>query len=432
MRARVSLKQRVVTAFVLMAGVIAGVFASAMIITMDLTERNLANEFMQEQLEFVLGLENLGTRMEIGPNSRYLSDRDPAWSDWLASLDDGFHDAYKRGAEIHVFLLTRHEGRHALLASLEEFERGEEIMERLALFGFGASLIIALGLGLLTAKRVVAPVTRLSRQVRHRDQLLPVAPPLAPDYANDEVGRLAAAFDETLERLRDALNRERLFTSDLSHEIRTPLMIISSSCELIRARGPLDSTLEKALHRIERATQEMHGLTDTLLRLARESAHNESGDLIGLKLAAEQQLERWRPEAGRRGLELKLCGETGEERHPGALLNTVISNLLRNALHYTDRGFVAIELRQDGFSIIDTGQGIPVEQHDTVFQPFFRGDPTRGDGIGIGLSLVQRICKHQGWHLELRSPPGGGCEFRVDLTQKVASSRNFHESTTSF
>lgn len=415
----------------LMTGAVAGLFAAAMVITMDLTERNLATEFMQEQLEFVLGLDNVGSRMDLGPNTRYLSDRDPAWSDWLSSMSDGFHDAYKHGAEVHVFIQTLSDGRHALLASLDEFERREEIMERFALLGFLASVALALVLGVLTANRVIAPVVRLSRQVRRRDQLLPLAPPLAPDYADDEVGHLAAAFDETLGRLRDALDRERLFTSDLSHEIRTPLMVIASSCELVRARGALDPALERQLDRIERATHEMRELTDTLLRLAREATPHEIIESIGLREAAEQQLLRWQPEATRRRLDLKLYGETGDHRYPATLLNTVMSNLLRNALHYTEQGFIAIELRESGFGIIDSGVGIPSEQRDKVFAPFFRGDRSRGDGVGIGLSLVQRICARQGWHLELRSPAQGGCEFRVELRPRPGPSRNLHESPTS-
>jgi signal transduction histidine kinase len=431
MLARHSLRRRIIAAFVLMTGVVAGLFAVAMVITMDLTERNLATEFMQGQLEFVLGLDKVGTRMELGPNTRYLSDRDPAWSDWLSSMPDGFNDAYKHGAEVHVFIQTRSDGRHVLLASLDEFERREEIMERFALLGFIASVALALVLGVLTANRVIAPVVRLSRQVRRRDHLLSLAPPLAPDYADDEVGRLAAAFDDTLGRLRDALSRERLFTSDISHEIRTPLMVIASSCELVRARGPLDPTLERQLDRIERAAHEMRELTDTLLRLAREPSPNDSVNSIGLQEAAKRQFERWQPEAVRRRLDLKLYGETGDQRYPAALLNTVMSNLLRNALHYTEQGFVAIELHPDGFSIIDSGVGIPSEERDRVFSPFFRGDKSRGDGVGIGLSLVQRICERQGWHLELRSPAHGGCEFRVELHNELGLSQNLHESPTS-
>lgn len=88
--------------------------------------------------------------------------------------------------------------------------------------GFVLSVGVALLLGWVLARRVMAPVTRLARQVHHRDRLLEVAPPLAPDYAKDEVGELARSFDQTLGRLRLALGREKLFTSDVSHELRTP------------------------------------------------------------------------------------------------------------------------------------------------------------------------------------------------------------------
>ena len=59
--------------------------------------------------------------------------------------------------------------------------------------------------------------------------------------------------------------------------------------------------------------------------------------------------------------------------------------------------------------------GIPPEKRDAVFQPFVRGDTTRGDGIGLGLSLVQRICQRQGWRIRLDGHQDGGCEFRVDF-----------------
>jgi signal transduction histidine kinase len=73
-------------------------------------------------------------------------------------------------------------------------------------------------------------------------------------------------------------------------------------------------------------------------------------------------------------------------------------------------------LRQGGFSVCDSGAGIPPEKRESVFQPFVRGDATRGDGLGLGLSLVQRICQRQGWHIRLSENPSGGCEFRVDFS----------------
>lgn len=99
---------------------------------------------------------------------------------------------------------------------------------------------------------------------------------------------------------------------------------------------------------------------------------------------------------------------------PAALLATVLSNLIRSALHHTDRGGVDVTQRKHGFSVVDTGAGIPATQRDRLFEPFARGDSTRGDGIG-GLSLVARICAQQGWAITLADNPSGGCDFRIDL-----------------
>jgi len=76
---------------------------------------------------------------------------------------------------------------------------------------------------------------------------------------------------------------------------------------------------------------------------------------------------------------------------------------------------VRVVLRDGGFSVLDSGAGIPEAERALVFRPFARGGSTRGDGIGIGLSLVQRICDRQGWRITLSPREGCGCEFRVEL-----------------
>ncbi|KXU36435.1 hypothetical protein AXE65_04890 [Ventosimonas gracilis] len=120
-----------------------------------------------------------------------------------------------------------------LLQDQQEFEAHEQALFNVVLAGFLLTLLFAFALGLLMARKVMQPLSRLAGQVRNRNQLHPLAPALAADYPNDEIGQLAAAFDSTLGEVRSLLNRERLFTSDVSHELRTPLMVIASSCELL-------------------------------------------------------------------------------------------------------------------------------------------------------------------------------------------------------
>jgi signal transduction histidine kinase len=92
-----------------------------------------------------------------------------------------------------------------------------------------------------------------------------------------------------------------------------------------------------------------------------------------------------------------------------------MGNLLRNAWHYTDTGFIRLTLTEHGFMVEDSGIGIPLEKQQAMFQPFVRGDEQRGEGLGLGLSLVQRICDNQRWTVSLTTREPHGCCFTVGL-----------------
>lgn len=412
-----SLARRIVVAFVLMTLLVAGLFSLTVVLAVTQTEQNYASAAMSQRLDDVLNALAKGLPFQLEPDmALYVRGADgyPPLPAWLADVKPGFQELDRDGKEFHVMARAANGILYVLVQDEGEFERRENTLYAIVAFAFVLSVLAAWGLGLAMARRVIAPVTRLSEQVQQRGQLPAATPPLAAGYAPDEVGRLAAAFDATLEALQRALERERLFTSDVSHELRTPLMVIASSCDLLLARGLDDPPLKTQVERIRTACAEIQELVETFLRLARaEDTGGGDGD-AGLAALADEQIERLRPQAEARGLELALVHEGADTgRYPAPLLRTVLSNLLRNALHYTDHGYVRLVLRRGGFSVIDSGGGIPPEQREAVFRPFVRG-AARGDGLGLGLSLVERICRRQGWRLRLEAGPGG-CEFRVDL-----------------
>ena len=191
----------------------------------------------------------------------------------------------RNGHEYHVLVRDEHGARYVLVQNQEEFERFEEVISYFLVLAVFLSVLLAWFLGRLVARRAIAPVTRLAGQVQHREQLLPVAPPLASDYPPDEVGTLAAAFDTALGKLRQALQRERFFTSDVSHELRTPIMVIASSCELMLAQGLSDARQDTAVRRILASCVEMRELVEAFLELARapESQSPGDGDGVGLR-----------------------------------------------------------------------------------------------------------------------------------------------------
>jgi signal transduction histidine kinase len=307
-----------------------------------------------------------------------------------------------------------------LLQDQSDFEERERVLFAVVLVGFVLSLALAVFLGWVLARRVMAPVVRLARQVRHRDQLLGLAPPLAPDYAADEVGELAVAFDATLGRLRQALTRERLFTSDVSHELRTPLMVLATSCELLLENPALDQRGRTQVERINRASEEMRELVQTFLMLARaQREDNGMAPRLTLGQVAENLLGVWRAPIESKGLALIFePGQPLDTPYNATFLTAVMGNLLRNALHYTDQGFIRVSLTATGFVVEDSGVGIPEEKREAMFEPFVRGNEKRGEGLGLGLSLVQRICENQGWTVSLSTMEPNGCRFEVELNPK--------------
>ncbi|WP_223532198.1 sensor histidine kinase [Pseudomonas sp. GL-RE-20] len=418
-----SLAQRIIIAFALMSALVAGAFAMGIVATVHLVEEKLISAGLGGDLQRLLLMDNVADwshRPE--PDQLFYFSGGPGDFQLpkdLRHLEPGFHEVFRENLSYHAMVEIVDGRRYVLLQDQSDFEERERVLFAVVLVGFVLSLALAVFLGWVLARKVMAPVVRLARQVRHRDQLLGLAPPLAPDYAADEVGELAVAFDATLGRLRQALTRERLFTSDVSHELRTPLMILASSCELLLENPGLDQRGRAQVERIARACEEMRELVQTFLMLARAQREDASmSPQQSLGQIAEGLLGLWREPIEEKGL--KLIFEPGNPEAKGynaTFLHAVMGNLLRNALHYTEQGFIRLTLTGTGFLVEDSGVGIPEEKREAMFEPFVRGTEKRGEGLGLGLSLVQRICENQGWSVSLTTMEPNGCRFQVELSR---------------
>ncbi|MCO7627419.1 HAMP domain-containing histidine kinase [Pseudomonas fluorescens] len=416
-----SLSQRIIIAFALMSALVAGAFAMGIVATVHLVEEKLISAGLGGDLQRLLLMDNVSDwshRPE--PDQLFYFSGGPGDFELpkdLRHLDAGFHEVFREQLSYHAMVEIVDGRRYVLLQDQSDFEERERVLFAVVLVGFVLSLALAVFLGWVLARKVMAPVVRLARQVRHRDQLLGLAPPLAPDYAADEVGELAVAFDATLGRLRQALTRERLFTSDVSHELRTPLMVLASSCELLLENPGLDQRGRAQVERIARACEEMRELVQTFLMLARAQREDAgSAPQQNLAQVADGLLSIWREPIESKGLQLLFePGNPPDTCFNATLLGAVMGNLLRNACHYTEHGFIRLTLIDHGFIVEDSGVGIPEEKREAMFQPFVRGNEKRGEGLGLGLSLVQRICENQGWEVRLSTVEPNGCRFEVTL-----------------
>lgn len=285
-------------------------------------------------------------------------------------------------------------------------ERQEAFFHVLLLAAFLMAALAASG-GWMIALWITAPVTQLATQVGASNPEEPL-PTFASESRRDEVGDLARAFSRHLARLHAFIHRERAFTADVSHELRTPLAVIQGATEVMLSDPALPEKQMIRLERIERSSREMAGLISALLILAREESLSAPSDLeCPMIEVVEEVLEKSRPllQGRKVSLELEVL-DTPTLVAARILAGVVVSNLIRNAIHHTREGQVAVQLHSDRLVVTDTGEGIPKENLKHIFKHYYRGGTSTG--YGIGLSLVRRICDLYAWDILLDSVPGQG------------------------
>lgn len=245
---------------------------------------------------------------------------------------------------------------------------------------------------------------------------------------SDELASLSRAFAHMLAELQSTLERQRLFVSHASHELRNPLTRIKLRTEALASGALQDSEVaERFVKELDSEVDRLTRLTDSLLDLARLEERGSAGvrDPLEALIAA---LDRVRPLAARR--RLQLLDQLPQALPPLTIsdeaLDTVLNNLLDNALKYTPEGgliSLKAEAVSDGveLTVSDSGPGIPPEHLPHVFERFYRVDSTRGSqGFGLGLALVKAAVDASGGQVRAVCPLEGGTQFVVRLNRTSA------------
>jgi len=295
----------------------------------------------------------------------------------------------------------------------------------LLLLATPALLLVATGGGVFLAGRALAPIDRITRTARAigagnlagRLGLVP---------RTDEVGRLAATFDQMLDRLERAFAQQRRFAADASHELRTPLTIIKGDLDVVRRRPRSRAEYEAAIDRVDEEVTRLGALMEDLLTLARaDSGQAElAREFVYFDALVDDVVARLRrlAEAGGLALETRLARDVAVVGD-AARLRQMVLNLVSNAVKYTPaEGRVRVTLTgQDGWArleVADTGIGIAPADLPHVFDRFFRADEARArteGGTGLGLAIARWTVEAHGGCLTVASQPGKGSVFTVLL-----------------
>ena len=415
MEFRSPLTQRIIVSFVVLTAVVSGLFSLGIMAAIDIVEEDLVSAELNRKFPEIIGDYEQGEMPKLGLGTQFDSGTEDL-PYYLQDLEPGFYKVEDEETAFHVMIKKEQEMPFYLVQEQTTVKRHENLLELTVIAGFFLSVAASLILGVMMVRRIIAPVQRLTHQVHNREQLLLDAPPLSIGYTNDEVGRLAQAFDRTISMLQESLLRESLFTSDVSHELRTPLMVIKSSCDLLIAKDQLDSYSRQRIDTISKAANEIQELVDAFLTLARGKETEQEN--AGLSNIIERNLAVWQKQAEAKGLTFTFRDETtssGKQAKlfPVPMLRTVINNLVRNAISHTVEGGITLVARPAGFTVCDTGPGIANADKDSIFKPFYRGETGSQQGLGLGLSLVQRICQKEQWSVSVSDNQPSGCCFTV-------------------
>jgi signal transduction histidine kinase len=411
------LSQRILISFVVLTTVVSGLFSFGIMAAIKLVEEDLVTAEFNRQFPDILVEYERGQTPQLDLGTQFYSGTE-GLPYYLQDLEPGFNEVKNEQSSFHVMMRKEQERPFYLVREQTTLKKHENLLQITVISGFFLCVIASLILGIMMIRRIIAPVKRLTDQVHNREKLLLDAPPLSSGYTNDEVGRLAQAFDRTIGMLQESLLRESLFTSDVSHELRTPLMVIKSSCELLIEKDQLDEYTRQRIDTINKATSEIQELVDAFLTLARgKETEQESASIENV---IQKSLHEWQSQAQEKGLAFTLeeCSkglESPDGLFPAPLLRTVLNNLIFNAIHHTKEGGITLTVQQAGFIVSDTGVGISEDEKHAVFKPFYRGDSQNRKGLGLGLSIVQRICQREEWTITISDNQPTGCCFTVSL-----------------
>ena len=292
----------------------------------------------------------------------------------------------------------------------------------------GIAVAIAMGLAAVLAYNFIRPLRALSAganeiaagNLSHRVDV----------KSKDETGKLAESFNVMAGSLEKSEEARKRLLADVAHELRTPLTIIN---------GTVDAMIDGVLPTDERQLQIIKGETVVLTRLINDLRDLSLAEAGRLKLEKsvidwadliQWKLEQFRPIADAKGVTLTFDGVAGlpPVSADWVRMEQVLANLLSNAIRHTpEGGKVTVYLsdsKLDGkpaitAAVADTGEGIPADKLEHIFDRFYRIEDSRarteGNGAGLGLAIVKQMVAAHGGEVRVESKPGEGSSFFITL-----------------
>jgi two-component system, OmpR family, sensor histidine kinase TctE len=321
-----------------------------------------------------------------------------------------------RLAEIKASL-EESEGQTATVQVAETTNVRRHFQETL-LMSIAVPQLLVIILGLFTVwygiTKILTPLKLLRQQVVSRSQFDLSA--LSDDGTPEEVYPLVRSLNHLLNRLNEGIKAQQWFMANAAHQLRTPLAGLKTYSSIGGEMSEAED-LKHIINKLDQGIDRAGRMVAQLLALARidsgDSAVTKTKSPVDLNLLVSDVVGELVEQALQKNIELTYESSwapsiiSGEETG----LRNMVTNLVENAILYTSNGGkVLVCLRSDGnvgLCVLDTGCGIPVEEHNKVFERFYRVEGTSGDGSGLGLAIVKEVADAHDACVSIRSGING-------------------------
>lgn len=287
-------------------------------------------------------------------------------------------------------------------------------------------LVLSTLVGRFMARRALQPVAKITQAARQIASGADLSRRIPVPEVQDEIGYLAATFNEMMARLEKSFTQMRQFSSDASHELRTPLTVLKGQSELIlrkqREPGEYQEVLSSNLEEINY----MSRILDDLFILSKsdEAQVPLEYSQVDLKLIVEEVCKHLEILADEKNIKIIMAYlEIVSLKGDAHRLRQMVSTLLHNSIKYTpENGEIKVTLQDMGeyayFTIADNGIGIPESDLPLIFNRFYRVDKARSreeGGSGLGLCICKHIVDLHHGKIEVESRLKEGTKFKIRL-----------------
>lgn len=414
MKNNITLKNRIVIAFTIQTLLLALLAFSTISLYVDYIEETVLYEHYDSYLDsYVIELDEGDTpSMPVGIKIYNRTQQEvPGYA---KNIGLGGHEiVLENGTAYHVLNKQFDNRVFTLIKDQTKFESTEKMINSLTLITLFIFTVVSFLFSRSLANRIIQPVVNLADKMPaltvenlHETQL---------DYPDDEIGKLVKVIYDHVNTLNSYLQREKWFTGDISHELRTPMMVISSSVELLESASISDDQKTQLYHKIAVAIENVNELINTFLMLARKkddnNLENASCDLVEL---THNVIESVKPLIEEKKIRFKVHPEKPAIHQINSMLfSIVLTNLIKNSIAHIDEGEISVVLEQDSVVIKDTGKGLPAIVKQFINSDDITSTSRNNSHLGLGLSIVKRICERQQWGVIAYDNEEGGASFMI-------------------